>query len=115
MANLNPADNVLAGPQGIAVLSERLNALATAVEDIRDRLGHMATKEQVAQLVSRSEFERQTWELGKLREDLNREIKSVKDEIDRKSLWKLWGHFTTIASGLVSLIALYAAMTGWKP
>lgn len=115
MANTSQADNVLQGPQGIAVLSERLNSVAAAVDDIRDRLGHMATKEQVAQLVSRSEFDRQTWELTKLREDMDREVASIRTDIDRNSFRKLWSHVTTIVSGLVSLLALWAAVTGWKP
>lgn len=84
----------------------QLQALADSVEEIKRGMQHMATKEQVALLVSRSEFDRQTWELNAHREQTNREFRAIRDEIERNSVRKLWATITTIASGAAGIVAL---------
>ena len=109
-----------------AVLSERLRALTEAVEDIKNSLQHMATKEQVAQLVSRSEFDRARWDIEQLRKDhertqtetgllISKSIEALRGEIERASVKSLWKNLTTVVAGLSGILALIVALTGWRP
>lgn len=88
----------------IAVMLEKLGTLTEAMEQIRNSLQHMATKEQVAQLVSRSEFEKMAWR-----------IEQLEKQAQDNSPLAVWKNFTLVVSGLVSLIALVVAVTGWRP
>ncbi len=96
-------------------MAERMRVLSEQMEDIKLSLSHMATKEQVAQLVGRNEFERQTWALEQLRIDMERESKALREEIERSSVRKLWGNLTAIVGGLLSIAVLVVTLTGWRP
>lgn len=107
--------DILTEQQHYAVLVERLRTIGEAVEKIEARLDKMPTMELWEQLVKRSEFDRQTWEISQLRKDMERLAKETEDKIDANSPRRLWGNVTTIASGVISIIALLAALGIWKP
>lgn len=90
----------------LEIFAFQLQALAESVEEIKRGMMHMATKEQVALLVSRSEFDRQKWELDAHRQQTEREFSAIRDEIERNSVRKLWATVTTIASGAAGIVAL---------
>lgn len=90
----------------LEVVAYKLQSLAESIDDIKRSMTHMATKEQVAALVSRSEFERQSWELAAHKEHTDREIRTLRDEIERNSVRKLWATITTLASGAAGIVAL---------
>lgn len=99
-------DTVRHGALSPELFAYQLQSLAAAVEEIKLGMAHMATKEQVALLVSRSEFERQTWELDAHRQQTDREFRALREEIERNSVRKLWATVTTIASGAAGIVAL---------
>ena len=115
MATNNKTDTLLADAEGFAVLVERVGNMAKSIEEMRVGISHMATKEQVAQLVSRSEFEKLEWEITRIRDDSQRMETSLRSEIDRGSIKKLWQNFTSVVSGALSVIGLVIAITGWQP
>lgn len=107
MPNADKPDTVRAsGPLSPELFAYQLQQLAEAVEQIKRGMEHMATKEQVALLVSRSEFDRQTWELNAHKEQTEREFRLLRDDIERNSVRKLWATITTLASGAAGIVAL---------
>ncbi len=97
-----------AAPTNIAVLVERMTTLATTVQDIKQRLDHMATKEQVAQMVARPEFERLTWELAQHKRDTENQFKAILESMSARSWRAIFKDWTLIAAAISSTVALYA-------
>lgn len=93
----------------------QLDKLAEAMADIKASLEHMATKEQVAQLVSRREFDRLSWDLQRHKDDHSRQISELKIIIDGRSWRALLQNWALVVSVATSTIALYAVIVGWKP
>mgnify|MGYP006349706559 FL=1 len=91
LSSLGPQDSAVV----IAVLVEQMKQLAIAMEQIRDSLSHMATKEQVAQLVSRSEFQEFKWRL-----------EAVERKAEENSAWNLWKNWLVIVGGVGGMLAL---------
>lgn len=77
------------------------------MEALNTRLEHMERN-----LVSRPEFDRHKWELEQHKKDTEREINSLREEIESKSVAKLWTRITTFAAGLSGVIALILTLWG---
>ncbi len=88
----------------IAILVEQMGHLAEKMEQMNSRLDHMATKEQVAQLVARPEFDRLAWRL-----------EQVERAVEENKPLNLWKNLTVIVGGVGGIIALVVTVTGWKP
>jgi hypothetical protein len=88
----------------IAILVEQMGHLAEKMEQMNSRLDHMATKEQVAQLVARPEFDRLAWRM-----------EQVERAVEENKPLNLWKNLTVIIGGLGGIIALVVTVTGWKP
>jgi predicted Holliday junction resolvase-like endonuclease len=92
----------------IAILVEQMSHLAEKMEQmnvqVNARLDHMATKEQVAQLVARPEFERLAWRL-----------EQVEKAVEENKPLNLWKNLTVVVGGVGGILALIVALTGWKP
>jgi hypothetical protein len=88
----------------IAILVEQMGHLAEKMEQMNSRLDHMATKEQVAQLVARPEFDRLAWRM-----------EQVERAVEENKPLNLWKNLTVIIGGLGGIIALVVTLTGWKP
>jgi hypothetical protein len=107
LSNIDAKDPAVA----IALLAQQMTHLAEKLEQMDSRLDHMATKEQVAQLVARSEFDRLSWRVSEHEKDFIRLAKTVEDN-KPMSLWK---SFTFVVSGVTAVLVLVATVTGWKP
>jgi hypothetical protein len=114
MSNSQNADTLLADAEGFAVLVERFGNMAKSLDEMKSAMSHMATKEQVAQLVGRNEFQKLEWEIARMRDDAQKMESTLRAEIDRGSIKKLWNNFTSIVSGALAVLALVIALTGWK-
>jgi hypothetical protein len=107
LSNIDAKDPAVA----IALLAQHIAHLAENLESMNSRLDHMATKEQVAQLVARSEFDRLSWRVAEQERDFVRLVKTVEDN-KPMSLLK---SFTFVVSGVTAVIVLVITLTGWKP
>jgi hypothetical protein len=105
--------------EGFAVLAERVGNMMDAINglrsEFRESIAQMVEHKDIAHFVKQGELERQKWEIDQLRRDLSASEARLREEIDRSSVKKLWGSFTGIVSGILSVIALVAVLTGWKP
>lgn len=105
--------------EGFAVLAERVGNLMDAViglrREFRESVAQMVEHKDIAHFVKQGEMERQKWEIEQLRRDLHAAEVRLREEIERGSVKKLWGNFTSLVGGALAIIALIVALTGWKP